>query len=149
MTALPLVTRELQAEAGRPFNYWLRALGAGSVLAAFMLTSLNLQAAPAQHGAALFMALNSALSIAIWILVPVLTADCISREKRDGTLGLLFLTPLTAGDIIIAKVLIHGLRAATLIVAALPLLGLPLILDGVGWRCSVLSIMPHLAPLFF
>ena len=26
------------------------------------------------------------------------TADCLAREKRDGTLGLLFLTPLRAGD---------------------------------------------------
>src|SRR5258708_5263586 len=127
MTALPLVTRELQAEARRPFNFWLRVLGAGSVVVAFTLTSFNLQLAPSHYGPFLFSSLNSGLSLAIWILVPVLTADCISREKREGTLGLLFLTPLTARDIVVAKMLTHGLRAATLILAALPILSLPLI----------------------
>ena len=52
--------------------------------------------------------------MAIWVLVPLLVADCLSRERREGTLGLLFLTPLTANDIVIAKGLSHGLRAVTL-----------------------------------
>jgi len=40
--------------------------------------------------------------------------DCISREKREGTLGLLFLTPLRVTDVIAGKAIIHVLRALTL-----------------------------------
>jgi len=54
-------------------------------------------------GATLFGNLRAALFIAIWLLEPLLTADCFSRERREGTLGILFLTPLTARTIIIRK----------------------------------------------
>jgi ABC-type Na+ efflux pump permease subunit len=72
------------------------------------------------------MGLNRTLLFAFWVLVPLMTADCVSREKREGTLGLLFLTPLTVFDVIAGKAAIHVLRALTLFLAALPLLGLPL-----------------------
>jgi ABC-type Na+ efflux pump permease subunit len=147
MTALPLARRELEAEARRGFNYWLRVLGAGSVVAAFAITSLNLEVVPSRFGPFLFRALNSALSTAIWVLVPVLTADCISSEKREGTLGLLFLTPLTSRDIVLGKAMIHALRAATILVAALPILALPLILGGVGWLWTPRAALSHVASL--
>ena len=60
------------------------------------------------RGGALFGSLHSALFLAIWVLVPLLTADCISRERREGTLGLLFLTRLRAGGIVVAKGLVQG-----------------------------------------
>jgi ABC-type transport system involved in multi-copper enzyme maturation permease subunit len=89
----------------------------------------------------LFMGLNRTLLFAFWILVPLITADCVSREKREGTLGLLFLTPLTVFDVIASKAAIHVLRALTLFLAALPLLGLPLFLGGVDWRWLLLATL--------
>jgi len=41
--------------------------------------------------------------------VPMLAADCVSRERREGTLGLLFLTPLDARGIMLAKSMVHHL----------------------------------------
>jgi ABC-type transport system involved in multi-copper enzyme maturation permease subunit len=79
------------------------------------------------------------LFVAIWVLVPLLAADCISRERRDGTLGLLFLTPLKARDIVVAKGLVHGLRALTLLLAVLPIMMIPILQGGVGWREVAMS----------
>ena len=78
---------------------------------------------------------------AIWVLVPMLTADCISRERREGTLGLLFLTPLKGTDVVVAKGLAHGLRAMTLGLAVLPVLTIPFLLGGVSWAEAVMSVM--------
>ena len=38
----------------------------------------------------LFTATHTVLLVAIWMVGPVLTADAISRERREGTLSLLF-----------------------------------------------------------
>jgi len=60
-----------------------------------VMALVDLKGAPSELGGRLFSALNATLFLSIWIFVPLLTADTISREKREGTLGLLFLTPLT------------------------------------------------------
>src|SRR5205823_5213608 len=60
--------------------------------------------------------------------------------KREGTLGLLFLTPLTVGDVIAGKAVIHVLRALTLFLAAVPILGLPVVLGGVGWPSVAVAV---------
>src|SRR5437879_4963897 len=41
----------------------------------------------------------------------------------------------------IAKSVAHGLRALTLCVAVLPVLAIPFLLGGVGWREAVLSVV--------
>ncbi len=89
----------------------------------------------------LFSALNATLFLSIWIFVPLLTADTISREKREGTLGLLFLTPLTPIGIVLGKSLIHAARAMTLFLAVLPALALPFLLGGLIWKDCVVSLL--------
>lgn len=103
MTVLPVIERELRAEARHAFTYWLRALGASVALIIFSLMMIDARDNAAGLGAKLFGNLDTALFIAIWLLVPLLTADCLSRERREGTLGILFLTPLTARGIVIGK----------------------------------------------
>ncbi|HQU46125.1 MAG TPA: hypothetical protein PK867_25150, partial [Pirellulales bacterium] len=41
----------------------------------------------------------------------MLTADCISSERREGTLGLLFLTDLRGHDVVLGKLVVAGLGA--------------------------------------
>jgi ABC-type transport system involved in cytochrome c biogenesis permease component len=133
MNAAAVIVRELRAESRRGANYWLRVLAAGALISVFASIMLGADLGPSAWGAALFAGLNQTLLFAFWILVPLMTADCISREKREGTLGLLFLTPLTVLDVIVGKAAIHVLRALTLFLAALPILGLPLVFGGVDW----------------
>jgi len=139
VNALPVIVRELRAEARHAFTYWLRVLGVGAVLvmAVFFTFQNGLRA---ESGGELFAYLHGTLHIAIWLTVPLLAADCLSRERREGTLGLLFLTPLTARDITAAKILVHGLRATSLLIAVLPVIILPALMGGVSWRQGLSSL---------
>src|SRR5262245_23017647 len=103
MSCWPVIERELRAESRHPFTYWLRVLGAGALLTAALafVWDKGSERAYFNRGAELFAWLHRTLFCAIWILVPLVTADCISREKREGTLGLLFLTLLRARHILV------------------------------------------------
>jgi len=72
MNVWPVIHRELRAEARHTFNYWLRVLGASVLLLIVGIMMLDQQANAAKLGANLFGKLNTALFIAIWVLVPLL-----------------------------------------------------------------------------
>jgi ABC-type transport system involved in multi-copper enzyme maturation permease subunit len=91
-------------------------------------------------GGKVFGYLHLTLFCATWVLVPLLTADCLSRERREGTLPLLFLTSLKPRGIVLAKALAHGLRALSLWMAVLPTMFIPFLLGGVHWQEAVLSL---------
>jgi ABC-type transport system involved in multi-copper enzyme maturation permease subunit len=59
------------------------------------------------------------------------TADCISAERRDGTLGLLFLTNLNSGEIIAGKLCSTALASVYGLMAIFPMLALPLLMGGI------------------
>ena len=140
VNAATVIQRELVAESRRPANHWLRVLAAGALLLVFASLMLGTEVSLAQIGRQLFNSLHTTLLIAFWVVVPLMTADCISREKREGTLGLLFLTPLTIRDVIAGKAIIHVLRAVTLFLAAVPILGLPVVFGGIGWASVAVAI---------
>jgi ABC-type transport system involved in multi-copper enzyme maturation permease subunit len=146
MTVLPVIARELRSAARHSFTYYLRAIGVGSLLLASFLFGLE-HGFGATMGGKLFGSLHATLFFAIWILVPLLTADCISRERREGTLGLLFMTPLKGTDVVVAKSAAHGLRAMTLWVAVLPVLTVPFLLGGVSWHEAMLSVLVNFSAM--
>jgi len=133
MNLRPVIERELICEARNPANYWLRLIAAAALLFVGGLYVLD-EAASAQQwqGALLFQRMNLVILLTIFVLVPIMTADTIAREKREGTLGLLFLTPLKAREIVVGKCLIHGVRSLTLLVATVPMLALPVMMGGVS-----------------
>jgi len=77
------------------------------------------------------------------------TADCLSREKREGTLGLLFLTNLNSAEIVAGKLSSHALAAFYSLLAIFPVLALPVLIGGVTlghfWR----TVLALLNTLFF
>jgi ABC-type transport system involved in multi-copper enzyme maturation permease subunit len=146
MTVLPVIARELRAAARRTSTYALRINGVAALLAVCAWITVS-GVARWDDGGAVFAYLHAALFLAIWVLVPLLTADCISRERREGTLPLLFLTPLKAGDIVLAKALVHGLTAFTLWLAVLPVLTMPFVAGGVGWRQAVFSVLVNFSSI--
>lgn len=142
MRVLPVFARELRAESRQRFTYWLRVLGALAGLLTFGFTYLlTFRFLTSQQlGGMLFSNVHTAVFVAIWLLVPLLTADCLSRERREGTLGLLFLTPLTPTAVVLGKLSVHLLRALTMWLALIPILTLPFLLGGVSmdWVLCVL-----------
>lgn len=137
MTVLPLIHRELGNAARKGSTYRLRILGALALLTA--VTVFNLVHPYGYRGEELFSLLHSVLFWAIWAFVPFLTADALSRELREGTLGLLMLTSVREFDVVLAKMLAHWVRAFTFWLATVPVLLLPFFLGGIGWREGLLS----------
>ena len=135
-----LIVRELRSAARQPFSYQLRTLGVGTLLTVGILAVAGAQGGVVKGGP-LFAQLHATLLAAIWLLVPLLTADCISRERREQTLPLLFLTPLRPWHIVLAKGMTQGLRAFTLWLAVLPVLVIPLMAGGVSWQEALLSAL--------
>ena len=140
MTMLPVVTRELRAEARHPFTYWGRVLAMAGMLGMVVVFVVTQGLQPG-GGAGLFLWLHRTLLCLVWVLVPMMTADVISRERREGTLGLLFLTPLKPWDIVVAKSVAHGLRAFSFCLAVLPVLTIPFLAGGVSWMEAAMSAM--------
>ncbi len=138
----PVVQRELREGARRPVNHRLRfgSAAVGTLLLWFIVATVDRPSA--QMGSWLLAGLHTLLLLLILLVVPGLTADCIAREKREGTLGLLFLTPLSAGDIVAGKSLAQALRALTLWLAVLPILAIPFMTGGITWydALSALSL---------
>ena len=78
-----------------------------------------------------------------------MTADCLSREKRGGTLGLLFLTDLRGYDVVAGKLVSRTASSACCLLAALPTLGIALFLRGVTGSDYFRMILALLNGLFF
>ncbi len=137
----PAIARELRIESRRPLNFWLRALGAGAIIAVGAIGHGDAFQSSSELGPELFGNLNAALFLGVVLGAPLLTADCLSRERREGTLNLLFLTPLTATGVVAAKSFVHALRALTVTAAALPVISLAFLFGGSGWKEALLASM--------
>ena len=149
MTFLPIVERELRVAARRPSTYWIRFFAAVSVLLIWLaLVSGTARVGQAALSHNLFIALG-VLALGYSLLAGIfLTADCLSEEKREGTLGLLFLTDLRGYDVVLGKLIGTSIRSAFGLFAIFPILGLPLLMGGVTggevWRV----VLTLLATLF-
>jgi ABC-type transport system involved in multi-copper enzyme maturation permease subunit len=135
MIWLPVVERELRVASRRRSTYRVRLLALLAVGLVFGWTVMGLRQSELvtnYQGQWLFTAL--AIPVALFsILIGVFsTSDCISVEKREGTLGLLFLTDLKGFDIIGGKLVASSLNAFYALIAVLPILGLPIMAGGVA-----------------
>src|SRR6266496_5015002 len=106
MTFLPIVERELRVRARLRSTYRFRLVAAISAIALVGLLLLGTDnfAGAGGYGAWVFRTL-SWLSFAYCLFEGARhTADCLSAEKREGTLGLLFLTDLRPYDLVLGKI---------------------------------------------
>ncbi len=132
MSFLPIVERELRVAARRRGTYWLRLLVAlGLVLVATFIFLASKNEPQHQIGQMIFYTLTGGLMLYCLLAGLRSTADCLSEEKREGTLGLLFLTDLRGYDVVIGKLTANSLAVFYCVVAVLPILGIPLLMGGV------------------
>lgn len=131
---VPIVARELRVAARRPATYRIRLFAALAAMALAGWKSFDLAwqgSSSSSQGASLFYVL-SGLAFAYCLFIGSrVTADCVSEEKREGTLGLLFLTDLKGLDVVLGKLVASSLNSSYGILAVLPLLAMPLLLGGV------------------
>lgn len=141
MTFLPIVERELRVASRRRFTYWSRVVAAGFLLLVFgmLLTAATVsRGMGGMLGKIEFEFLRWVSFIFCASVGIFLTSDSLSDEKREGTLGLLFLTDLGGFDIVLGKLISQSLQSFYGILAASPILALTLMVGGVSvtdfWR---------------
>jgi ABC-type transport system involved in multi-copper enzyme maturation permease subunit len=140
MTFLPIVERELRVRARLKSTYRFRlwaAIGAIAVVG-LLLMMVQTLAAAGRFGAMVFHVL-AWLAFSYCLMDGARnTADCLSEEKRAGTLGLLFLTDLRPYDVVLGKLMATSLNSFYGLLAIFPPLAIPLVIGGVTvgefWR---------------
>jgi ABC-type transport system involved in cytochrome c biogenesis permease component len=139
MTFLPVVARELRVAARRSATYWTRFLVAGAAVLVglwiFAFTvGVSLGLKPEEIAHFIFMGISAIGLIYGLVAGRRFTADCLSSEKREGTLGLLFLTDLTGYDVVFGKLAATSLTGFFGLLAVVPVMGMPMMMGGVSWQ---------------
>ena len=107
--SFPLITRELRVQSRKRSTYTARVGWGIAALAVLLFFTLNFPGQSA-NGRYLLSTIHFCLFAMLFILAPVAASDSISREKREGTLGLLFLTRLTPTQVVLGKLAAHCIR---------------------------------------
>jgi hypothetical protein len=145
MTVLPIVARELRVSSRRWGTYVLRLGAATSAIAlatlVYLIVSRDGSTPPAKVGEIIFGVLSGFAFLYALLIGVRVTSDCISVEKREGTLGLLFLTDLKGLDIVLGKLAASALDSFYALVSTLPVLAIPILLGSVTadqiWRTMI------------
>jgi ABC-type transport system involved in multi-copper enzyme maturation permease subunit len=115
-----------------------------ALLAEIIIYLANLASPPHVVGQNIFLGLSIVCMGYCALAGRISTADCLSEEKREGTLGLLFLTDLKGYDIVLGKLVSTSLGGLYCLLAVMPVLALPLLLGGVTsgefWRVVLVLV---------
>src|SRR6185503_17831331 len=153
MTFLPIVMRELRVAARRRSTYWVRLLVAlaAIVIGGAILLLYQQGTSPELVGGYIFKGLTALSILYCLISGRLTTVDCISEEKREGTLGLLFLTDLKGFDVVFGKLVATSLNSFYGLLAVFPVLAIPLLFGGVTnaefWRIALVLVTTFLFSL--
>jgi len=133
VTVWPVIERELRAATRKPWTMGIRPAFAlaGVVTCGVVLAVPGPRAS--EQGVMMLGFLAMVCAILVLASGCFLTADCVSREKRDQTLGLLFLTPLRSADILSGKLVSNSVQVLYGVLAVFPVFFLPLLNGGVTW----------------
>jgi hypothetical protein len=142
---LPIVQREL-ATAARKLAIYRARMGFVVLTSAFAaLLLLIADSGPSrQVGNTLFPTLTVVAFLYCLLAGARQSADCLSEEKREGTLGLMFLTDLRGHDVVFGKFVSVSIRTFQGLIAILPVLAIGLLLGGITggefWRTAAVLV---------
>jgi ABC-type transport system involved in multi-copper enzyme maturation permease subunit len=143
---LPVASREAGVAARRLFSYDIRSIIAGlfALVAFRRLFAPNWDAA----GPPLLHALGLMGFVYATVVGAFKTFDALSREKREGTLGLLLLTDLKPFQILFGKLLSASALTVFGLLAFLPILSMPMLVGGVVFDQVVRLAISLVAAIF-
>jgi ABC-type transport system involved in multi-copper enzyme maturation permease subunit len=133
VNALPVIQRELRVASRQRSTWLLRWAFAAAAMLALGFGLMIPHVSPQNRGELMLICLSIGAFALSLFTGPFLTADSVSFEKREGTLGLLFLTPLNGSGIVVGKTVCHSAQVACAWLAILPCLFLPVLHGGVLW----------------
>lgn len=139
----PIIERELRVAARRPGTYWSRtgAAASGLIIVWFVMFAQLKFTPTALVGQMTFRLLAWIAALTVVGSVVQLASEAFAREKREDTLGLLFLTPLRPVDLVLGKLVSTSLAAIYRFVALIPLLAVPMLTGGVAAWDFVLLVV--------
>jgi ABC-type transport system involved in multi-copper enzyme maturation permease subunit len=142
MSFLPIVERELRESARRRATYRIRWWTAVVALIVCFIALLGAMARGLGSPGETVFSVLTGYAFGLALLAGIfLTADCLSQEKREGTLGLLFLTDLKGYDVVLGKFASRSLGAFFMLFSLLPITAIPLLMGGVTggefWRMAL------------
>jgi hypothetical protein len=131
MTLMPILDRELRIRARGPANYWIRlCVALAGVLICLQSFESGVFSTPSMMGTFVFNGIVGAAFL-VSCCACLLSADAISAEWREGTLGLLFLTRVKVLDVLLGKLGSVGISAFCAVMAFLPILMVPVLAGGI------------------
>src|SRR5258708_527413 len=146
MTFLPIVDRELRVAARRKSTHRIRlwTTFGGALVNMIFLLFMRVFGSAFGFGNAggILFGMLAWYTFGMCLLAGIfLAADVLSEEKREGTLGLLFLTDLRGYDVVLGKFMGIGLATAYALVASFLVMAFPLLMGGVTagefWRVAL------------
>ncbi len=136
MTVLPIVDATLRQNSRKRWTYWSRVAAVGGM--SIFVIPLVLAIGEYGVGAAPFGSIIAGFSPFVLLILlnigAAATIDCIASEKREGTLGLLFLTDLKGWDIVLGKLAAAFTQIWMSWLAMLPLAALLVLTGGFTWQ---------------
>lgn len=151
MNLLPIVERELRVNARKPSTYVGRTMMGAVCTVVGLGTSFAIGSGAFSNrmGMAVFSSIAGMMAMFSMFAGAGSTSDCISSEKREGTLGLLFLTHLRPYDIVLGKFVACSVMSFYGIMAVFPILTLGVLLGGVQFLQVTHMAVALLNILFF
>lgn len=150
MRFLSVADRELRAAARRSGTYTVRWI---TGVAFFGLLVWLLWAFDAFANQRVVPEVLQVFAVLIFLYCLIIgtarTADCLSSEKREGTLGLLYLTNLNSTEIVAGKLCSNALATVYGLVAIFPIMALPLLMGGVTGDFFWRTVLALLNAIFF
>ena len=132
----PVVHREFLVRSRAPITYWLRLGAAGTafvgIAIAVIFSLISGTAGGLSNGAGWFAFFGWCLWIFCLAEGVRQSFDMLSGEKREGTIGLLFLTQMRGLDVVLGKVSAGFIASFFPVLGALPILGILILLGGVS-----------------
>lgn len=111
------------------------------IIPAFAALVTVMEPSSASNGGGILSLATIAMSMFAWMAGGMAVADSVSSEKRDGTLGLLMMTPLSSYEILIAKSLSSSLNFFLAVLGMIPFFGLLILMGGIQPMDLFLSVV--------
>ncbi|MDX1953299.1 MAG: ABC transporter permease subunit [Verrucomicrobiota bacterium] len=149
-SAFPIAWRELLVASKKPATFrsrWIIGL-VFLLVAASMLWGFSRAPIGGMIGQQIFNSLTGILFL-MALFSGMTTADALSSEKREGTLGLLFLTDMRTHHIVLGKLVAHSFASVVGLLGIVPFLSIAILLGGVGWMDVLVVCIALLNTIFF
>ena len=137
----PLLSKELIEQSNRRRTYVVRSIYAlilfavfGAFLFSLVSTRGTVSIAALGQGAAAFDLVIAAQLLGIFLLMPAMIADVVTREREHGSLELLLITQLRPADIVLQKLLSRFIPMGTFLLLSTPLIAVAYAYGGVDAR---------------